>query len=101
MKIGWIRAWATAELLWTSFKERKKRWGKLIDAPETKANKNTHRSRGMVWKWEIGHKEWHVILKKRQAASESSTDVIWGSVPHWIEDPVKYDMTSSKGGDSS
>ena len=36
MKIGWIRAWATAELLWTSFKERKNKCGKLIDAPETK-----------------------------------------------------------------
>ena len=25
MKIGWIRAWATTELLWTSFKERRNR----------------------------------------------------------------------------
>ena len=65
MKIGWIRAWATAEFLWTSFKERRNRWGKLVDAPEIKAYKNTHCSRGMVWRWEIGHKEWHAILKKR------------------------------------
>ena len=43
MKIGWIRAWAIAELLWTSFKERRNRWGKLIDAPETRAYRNTHR----------------------------------------------------------
>ena len=65
MKIGWKRAWATAELLWTSFKEQKNRWGKLIEAPEIRAYKNTHRSIGMVWRWEIGHKEWHAILKKR------------------------------------
>ena len=50
MEIGWIRAWATAELLWTSFKERRNGWGKLMDAPETKACKNTHCSRGMVWR---------------------------------------------------
>ena len=42
MKIGWIRAWATVELLWISFKERRNRWGKLMDAPETKAYKKTH-----------------------------------------------------------
>ena len=24
-----------------------------------------------------------------------------GSEPHWIEDPVMYDITSSRGGDSS
>ena len=61
MKIGWIRAWAIVELLRTLFKEQRNRWGKLIDAPETKAYKNTHHSRGMVWRWEIGHKEWQTI----------------------------------------
>ena len=65
MKIGWIRAWVTAELLWPSFKERRNRWGKLIDAPKTRAYKIIYRLRGMEWRWEIGHKEWHAILKKR------------------------------------
>ena len=65
MKIGWKRAWAMVELLWTSFKEQRNRWRKLIEAPETKTYKNTHRSIRMVWRWEIGHKEWHAILKKR------------------------------------
>ena len=37
MKIGWIRACPMAELLWTSFKERRNKWGKLIDAPVMKA----------------------------------------------------------------
>ena len=65
MKIGWIKACPTAELLWTSFKERRNRWGKLIDAPDIKAYKKPHRYRGMVWKWEISHKEWHATLRKR------------------------------------
>ena len=65
MKIGWISACLTAELQWTLFKERRNRWGKLIDAPDIKAYKNTHHSRGMVWRWKIGHKEWHTILRKR------------------------------------
>ena len=41
MKIGWISACSMAELLWTSFKERRNKWGKLIDAPDMKAYKNT------------------------------------------------------------
>ena len=65
MKIGWISVCPTAELLWTSFKERRNKWGKLIDALDIKAYKNTHRYRGMMWRWEIGHKEWHVTLRKR------------------------------------
>ena len=65
MKIGWISACLTAKLLWTLFKERRNRWGELIDALDIKAYKNTHRSRGMVWRWEIGHKEWHATLRKR------------------------------------
>ena len=65
MKIGWISACSTAELLWTSFKERRNRWTKLIDAPDIKVYKNTHRFRGMVWRWEIGYKEWHATLRKR------------------------------------
>ena len=54
-----------AELLWTSFKERRNKWGKLIDAPDMKAYKNTHHSRWMVWRWEIGHKEWHATLRNK------------------------------------
>ena len=37
MKIGYINACPMAELLWTSFKERRNKWGKLIDAPDMKA----------------------------------------------------------------
>ena len=65
MKIGWISTCPTAKLLWTSFEERRNGWGKLIDTPNIKAYKNTHHSRGMVWRWEIGHKEWNAILRKR------------------------------------
>ena len=65
MKIGWKKAWAMEELLWTSFKERRKRWGKLIGPSVTRAYKNAHRSKVMVCRWEIGHKKWHAILKKR------------------------------------
>ena len=39
--------------------------------------------------------------KEKIGSLSSSTDVIRGSEPHWIEDLVMYDMTSSKGGDSS
>ena len=63
MKIGWISACPMVELLWTSFKEWRNKWGKLIDAPDMKAYKNTHRLRGMAWRWEIGHNEWHVTLR--------------------------------------
>ena len=65
MKIGWIRLWVTTELLWTSFKEWRNRWGKLINTPKTKAYKNTQHSSRMVWRWEIGYKEWQAIRKKR------------------------------------
>ena len=37
MKIGWISACPMAELLWTSFKEWRNKWGKPIDAPDMKA----------------------------------------------------------------
>ena len=37
MKIGYINACLMVELLWTSFKERRNKWGKLIDAPYMKA----------------------------------------------------------------
>ena len=37
MKIGYISACPMAELLWTSFKERRNKWGKLIDTPDMKA----------------------------------------------------------------
>ena len=37
MKIGWISACPMAELLWTSFKERRNKWVKLIDASNMKA----------------------------------------------------------------
>ena len=101
MKIVWKRVWAVEELLWTSFKEWRNRWGKLIGAFVTRAYRNAHRSKGMVCRWEIGHKEWHAILKKRQVVSVSSTKVIRGSEPHRIEIPVMYDMMSSKRGGSS
>ena len=65
MKTWWNRTWAVEELLWTSFKERRNKWGKLIGASITRAYKNAHHSKGMVCRWEIGHKEWHAILKKR------------------------------------
>ena len=65
MKIGCISACPMAELLWTSFKEQRNKWGKLIDAPNMKAYKNTHRLRGMVWRWEIGHKEWQATLRNK------------------------------------
>ena len=58
------------ELLWTSFKERRNKWGKLIDVPDIKAYKNTQRSRRIVWRWEIGHKEWHTTLRNKYAVSE-------------------------------
>ena len=65
MKTGKKRAWLVEALLWTLFKEQRNRWGKLIGASVTRAYKNAHRSRGMVWIWEIGHKDWEAILKKR------------------------------------
>ena len=65
MKIGWISACPMAELLWTSFKEQRNKWRKPIDAPDMKAYKNTHRLRGMVWRWEIGHKKWHATLRNK------------------------------------
>ena len=65
MKIGWKRVWAVDKLLWTSFKERRNKWGKLIGVSVTRAYKNAHRSKRMVCRWEIGHKEWHAILNKR------------------------------------
>ena len=37
MKIGYISACPMAELLWILFKERRNKWGKLIDAPDMKA----------------------------------------------------------------
>ena len=37
MKIGWINVCSMVELLWTSFKERRNKWGKLIDALDMKA----------------------------------------------------------------
>ena len=37
MKIGYISACPKAELLCTSFKERRNKWGKLIEAPDIKA----------------------------------------------------------------
>ena len=40
-------------------------------------------------------------LKKRQAVSKSAKDVIRGLKPHWIEDPMMYDMTTSNGGAST
>ena len=48
IKIGWISTCPTAELLWTLFKEWRNRCEKLIDAPDTKAYKNTYCSWGMV-----------------------------------------------------
>ena len=65
MKTGWKRLEAVEELLRTLFKERRNWWGKLIGSSVTRAYKNAHRSKGMVCRWEIGHKEWHAILKKR------------------------------------
>ena len=64
MKTRWKRAWAVEELLWTSFKEWRNRWGKLIGESITRVYKNAHRSKGMVYRWKIGQKEWHAILKK-------------------------------------
>ena len=37
MKIGYISACPITELLWTLFKERRNKWGRLIDAPDMKA----------------------------------------------------------------
>ena len=82
MKIGYISACPMAKLLWTSFKERRSKWGKLIDALDINAYKNTHHSRGMVWRWEMGHKEWHATLRNKYVVSESAEDVIQGSEPH-------------------
>ena len=65
IKTGKKRAWAVELLLWTSIKERMKRWGKLIEASVTRVYKNAQHSKGMVCRWEIGHKEWQAILKKR------------------------------------
>ena len=39
--------------------------------------------------------------KEKVGSLRNSADVIRGLEPHWIEDPVMYDITSSKGGDSS
>ena len=52
-KILWIktrknRLWAVELLLWTSTKDRMKRWGKLIGASVTRAYKNAYPSRGQV-----------------------------------------------------
>ena len=81
IKIGWISACPMAELLWTSFKERRNKWGKLIDTLDMKAYRNTHCSRGMVWRWEIGHKEWHATLRNKYAISDSAKNVIRGLEP--------------------
>ena len=82
MKIGYISACPTAELLWTSFKKRRNKWGKLIEAPDINAYKNIHRFRGMVWRWEMGHKEWQATQRNKYAVSVSAEDVIRGSEPH-------------------
>ena len=42
IKIGKKRAWAEELLLWTSTKDRVKRWGKLIGAFVIRAYKNAH-----------------------------------------------------------
>ena len=93
----YISACPTAELLWTSFKEWRNKWGKLLEAPDINAYRNTHRSRGMVWRWEMGHKEWQTTRRNRYTVSVSAEDMIRGSEPHWIDDPVMCDMTSSIG----
>ena len=69
-RIRWIKtgkkgAWAVELLRWTSIKEWMKRWGKLIGASITRAYKNAQCSKGIVCRWEISHKEWNAILKKR------------------------------------
>ena len=69
-KIWWIktrkkRAWAKELLLWTSTKERMKRWEKLIGASMTRAYKNAHILIGIVCKWEMGQMEWKKIRKNK------------------------------------
>ena len=65
-KIRWIKtkkkkAWIEELFLWTSTKERMKRWGKLIGAFVTRAYKNAYLSIGIVCKWEMGQIEWQEI----------------------------------------
>ena len=57
IKMGKKRPWAVELLLWTSIKERMKRWEKLIEASVTRAYKNAHLSKGIVCKWEISQIE--------------------------------------------
>ena len=105
-KIRWIKTdknkpCAVKLLLWTLTKDQMKRWGKLIGAFITKANKNAHLSIGMVCKWEMGQMEWQEIWENRGWISDNLWKIIWGSVPHWMKVSMRYDIMSSSGGASS